>query len=110
MQEGKNFLLFVQPKYTLPCPQNLSLASVLLLMSAGHILISHSFKIPISTIVQFTHFPPSGVLASGIPVKILCAYFLFVMRAIILAHLVLLTTNYVFRPFRHWLLVSRTFR
>ena len=54
-------------------------------------------------------FLPSGVIDSGIPAIRLWAYFISVMRATRFAHLVLESTNHVFRPPRHWIIVSRIF-
>jgi len=100
----RNFLTFVQLKYALPCSQCLPLPSVLLSMSAGHILTANISKTHVNTNVPSTLFPPSVVFAPAIPAKCLCVYYLSVMRATFLTHLVLDTTNCVFRPPRHWLL------
>jgi hypothetical protein len=46
------------------------------------------------------HFPPSGVFVSGFPLQRLWVYFLYMMRAILLAYHFLDTTNCEFRtPF-----------
>jgi hypothetical protein len=55
-------------------------------------------------------FPPSGLFASGIPTKQLCAYLLSVTRATILAHLSLDTNICVLIRSVHWLMVFGTFR
>jgi len=55
-------------------------------------------------------FSPLGAFVSFIPAKILCAYFLSVMRATLSFQLGLDTTKSVFRTPRHKLMVSRTFR
>ena len=51
----KKFLVFEANKYALPCSQGMPVASVLLSMSAGHNLTSHTIKIHINTIVPSTH-------------------------------------------------------
>jgi len=66
--------------------------------------------LPACGAVPSTHFPPSGVFASGFPAQRLLAYFLSIMRAILLAYIVLDTTSCVFRPPCHWVMVSRAFR
>jgi len=103
-------LTFVQPNIHYPVQSGLPLAFLLLSISVGHILTSHSFKIHINTIVHLPLFPPSIVLASEILTKFLWAYFLPVTRATLLAHLVFGRTYCVFRPPRHWVMVSRNFR
>jgi len=55
VQKGKKFIVFVQLKYALPCSQGLPLASLLLSISAGHILGSHNFKIHINTTIPYIH-------------------------------------------------------
>jgi len=52
----RNFLSFVQPNIHYRVHSGLPLAFVLLPISAGHILTSHTFQIHINTIVQSTIF------------------------------------------------------
>ena len=54
-KRNKTFLSFVQPNIHYRVHSGLLLASVLLSISAGHILTSQSFKIHINTIAQSTH-------------------------------------------------------
>ena len=63
---------------------------MLLSISAGHVLISHSFKVHVNTILPSKDILLyNGVFAQVIPAKSLCAYFLSVMCSTFLAHLVL---------------------
>jgi hypothetical protein len=71
----------------------LPLPSVLLSMSADHILTSHTLR-PISILSSHLRIlPPSDIFASGIPAKRLWAHLLSVMRATFSVHLVLDTTK-----------------
>jgi len=67
-----------------------------------------SFKQPHD--ISLGVFPVSCVLALGIRSKMLWCHFLCLMRSVILAHLVLVTTNSLFTHSLHWLMFSGTFR
>ena len=54
-------------------------------------------------------FPPSGVFALDIPSKCLWSYFLFVLSATFFPLLVLITTKFVFKTPRHWLIFFPNF-
>ena len=101
---------FAQPNIHYRVRNGLLMASVLLSISADHILTSQSFKIQINTIANLPIFPPTSVLASGITVKNYWPYFLSVTRTTLLTHLVFDTTYRVFRNSRHWVVVSFNFR
>jgi len=55
-------LFFVQPNIHYRVHNGLPLAFVLLSISAGHVLTSHTFKNHINTIVQSTHITPKWCL------------------------------------------------
>jgi len=100
----------VQPNIHYRVHRGLPLASVLLSMCTGHILTSHNFKIHFNTIVASTHISCKWCLGSSYSGYKFVGLFLVVMHATFLAHLALDKTSSVFRPPRHWLMFSCTFR
>jgi len=88
----------------------LSFVTALTLLILWCSVLDWVYVLQTATRYFFMRISNNTCLVLGMSSKILCGYFLSVMRAVILSHLVLDTTNCLFTTCIQWLIFSGTFR